>query len=73
MAALLEQDELRNIPVLVFLNKQDMSNALPVHKLVSQMGLQDVKDRKWHAQATSGVTGDGIYEGLNWLHRTLTA
>lgn len=70
---LLIDESLQGIPLLVFLNKQDMVNALPVHSLVSQLGLNDVKDRKWFAQATSATTGEGLYEGLEWLSRALTS
>ena len=28
-----------------------------------------IDGRKWHIQACSAITGDGLYEGLDWLGR----
>jgi Arf/Sar family protein len=35
------------------------------------LGLLDLKNRKWHIQATCALRGDGLYEGLDWLSSTL--
>ena len=33
----------------------------------NQLGLHTIKDREWHIQGTCALTGDGLYEGLEWL------
>lgn len=63
----LKEDELRDIPVLVFANKQDLPNAMPVQEVIDKLGLDEVKERKWHIQSSCFTTGDGMYEGLDWL------
>ncbi|KAG6483031.1 hypothetical protein ZIOFF_059671 [Zingiber officinale] len=31
------------------------------------LGLHDLRTRTWHAQGTCALSGDGLYEGLDWL------
>merc|ERR1711937_670583 len=47
LAALLEEDKLQGIPVLIFANKQDLISAVPGDELIETMGLMDIKDRPW--------------------------
>lgn len=35
------------------------------------LGLYDLKGRRWHIQGTCAISGDGLYEGLDWLASTL--
>merc|ERR1711998_242843 len=66
---MLSEDELRDAILLVFANKQDLPNALPVHDLQDKLGLSVLRYRKWFIQSTCATTGDGLYEGLHWLSR----
>ena len=36
-------------------------------EVVEKMGLHSLRDRKWYIHPTCGTTGDGLYEGLEWL------
>jgi len=67
------EDELKDSAVLVFANKQDLPNALSVSALTEQLGLNELKGRKWYIQSTVATSGTGLYEGLDWLSQTLTA
>merc|ERR1712131_16147 len=49
---MLNEDELRDAIVLVFANKQDLPNALSVSDLTDKLGLQSLRSRTWHVQAT---------------------
>jgi ADP-ribosylation factor protein 1 len=64
---MLSEDELRDAVLLVFANKQDLPNALSVNQLESELGLNTHRSRKSRIQATCATTGDGLYEGLDWL------
>jgi small GTP-binding protein len=64
---MVEEDELRDAIVLVFANKQDLPNAMPVNELQSALGLQQLKNRQWYIQGTCATEGVGLYEGLDWL------
>jgi ADP-ribosylation factor protein 1 len=93
---MLAEDELRDAVLLVFANKQDLPNAMPVsgpfsHQCLHDLGflcsdlvpvfcfllretdvtqklaLNSLRQRSWYIQATCATSGDGLYEGLDWL------
>lgn len=68
---LMSEDSLRSIPVIVFANKQDLPKAISVAQVADGLGLSGVHDRPWHVQACSATSGDGIFEGFDWLSKTL--
>jgi len=63
----MSEDELRDVPVLVFLNKQDLPNAMSVEKVTERLKLHQLRKRMWYIQPCCATTGDGLYEGLDWL------
>mmetsp|Transcript_20373 Transcript_20373/g.36241 ORF Transcript_20373/g.36241 Transcript_20373/m.36241 type:complete len:179 (-) Transcript_20373:81-617(-) len=68
---LIQDDDLRDAAFLIMANKQDMPNALSCSDLTSKLGLHDVRSHKWYVQGTCAQSGEGIYEGLNWLSTEL--
>lgn len=68
---MLSEDELRDAALLVFANKQDLPNALCAADVTNQLGLHNTKNRSWYIQATCATSGDGLYEGLDWLSNEL--
>jgi len=68
---MLAEDELRDAVLLVLANKQDLPNAMSVNEVTSRLGLNQIRNRQWYIQATCATTGDGLYEGLDWLSDTL--
>jgi len=68
---MLAEDELRDAVLLVLANKQDLPNALSVNEITTRLGLNQIRTRQWYIQATCATTGDGLYEGLDWLSSTL--
>mmetsp|Transcript_3195 Transcript_3195/g.4824 ORF Transcript_3195/g.4824 Transcript_3195/m.4824 type:complete len:180 (+) Transcript_3195:87-626(+) len=63
---MLAEDALRDCPLLVLANKQDLPKALGVKDVASALGLKKLK-RKWYVQGACATNGDGLYEGLDWL------
>jgi len=63
----LNEDELKGIPVLVLANKQDLPSAMSISEITDKLELHSIRNRQWYIQATSATTGDGIYEGIDWL------
>ncbi|KAH0788941.1 ADP-ribosylation factor [Histomonas meleagridis] len=63
---LLEEDELRDAVVLVYANKQDLPNAISPYELGNKLKLDKI-NHPWKVQGTCATTGDGLYEGLDWL------
>eukprot|EP01120_Amphizonella_sp_Union-15-10_P014929 TRINITY_DN746_c0_g1_i6.p1 TRINITY_DN746_c0_g1~~TRINITY_DN746_c0_g1_i6.p1 ORF type:complete len:162 (-),score=32.14 TRINITY_DN746_c0_g1_i6:24-509(-) len=68
---ILREDELRDAVVLVLANKQDLPNAMSVAEVTDKLGLHSLRSRQWYIQATCATTGDGLYEGLDWLANCL--
>jgi len=69
---MLAEDELRDALLLVFANKQDLPKAMKVQEVTERLGLNKLRNRQWYIQGASAPTGDGLYEGLDWLSNTLT-
>ena len=41
-------------------------------KIADAMGLRSLgRNQSWYVQSCSAATGEGLFEGLEWLHRTL--
>ena len=66
LQSMLATDELRDVPVLVYANKQDVALA-KVSDIAEQLGLASQRGREWFIQGTCALTGDGLYEGLDWI------
>eukprot|EP01105_Mastigella_eilhardi_P025358 TRINITY_DN6895_c0_g1_i12.p2 TRINITY_DN6895_c0_g1~~TRINITY_DN6895_c0_g1_i12.p2 ORF type:complete len:182 (-),score=57.36 TRINITY_DN6895_c0_g1_i12:1163-1708(-) len=70
---LLCEPELRGAALLVFANKQDLPFALSAAQLTDRLGLEKLCDRKWYLQVACAASGDGVYEGLDWLASAVTS
>lgn len=64
---MLNEDELRDALLLVFANKQDLPNAMNAAEITDKLGLHSLRQRQWFIQATCATSGDGLYEGLEWV------
>jgi len=71
LSAVLETDELRNAVLLIFANKQDLPNAMSAAEITDKLGLHSLRNRKWYIQTTCATTGEGLYEGMDWLSNQL--
>ena len=68
---MLNEDELRDALLLVFANKQDLPNAMSAPEITEKLGLHSLRQRTWYIQSTCATSGDGLYEGLEWLSTNL--
>ncbi|XP_051878603.1 ADP-ribosylation factor 1 [Pristis pectinata] len=68
---MLAEDELREAVLLLFANKQDLPNAMNAAEITDKLGLHALRQRTWFIQATCATSGDGLYEGLEWLSNQL--
>eukprot|EP00756_Hemistasia_phaeocysticola_P039497 Hpha_TRINITY_DN16818_c0_g2::TRINITY_DN16818_c0_g2_i1::g.148339::m.148339/K07937/ARF1; ADP-ribosylation factor 1 len=64
---MLAEDELRDACLLVFANKQDLPNAMSTAEVTDKLGLHSMRQREWYIQGSCATTGEGLYEGLDWL------
>lgn len=67
LARMLSEDELSDAVLLIFANKQDLPNAMDASEITDRLGLHSYKNRQWYIQSTCATSGDGLYEGLDWL------
>eukprot|EP01102_Stenamoeba_stenopodia_P008297 TRINITY_DN2373_c0_g1_i2.p1 TRINITY_DN2373_c0_g1~~TRINITY_DN2373_c0_g1_i2.p1 ORF type:complete len:185 (-),score=42.57 TRINITY_DN2373_c0_g1_i2:89-643(-) len=67
-----DDQSLQSIPILVYCNKQDLPNAMSVAECTDKLGLHKLTvGHPWYIQAACFTSGDGIYEGLEWLSNAL--
>jgi ADP-ribosylation factor protein 1 len=64
-----DDEELRDVTVLVFANKQDMATISP-SELSSRLNLRGLR-QEWYIQGCSAKSGDGVFDGFNWLSDTI--
>uniref|UniRef100_UPI0039800055 ADP-ribosylation factor-like protein n=1 Tax=Salmonella sp. s51228 TaxID=3159652 RepID=UPI0039800055 len=74
---MLQEEELKDAVLLVFANKQDLPTALTAAEITDKLGLISTArsgaqaTREWYIQSTCATSGDGLYEGMDWLAQKL--
>lgn len=74
LSRILKDREMRDCPLLVFANKQDLPGALSEEELVAGLDLEQLAgrdSRPWQLQKACAVEGEGLWDGLNWLVKTV--
>ncbi|KAJ8766887.1 hypothetical protein K2173_009231 [Erythroxylum novogranatense] len=69
---ILSDSELRDATLLVFANKQDFESAMSVSQVADKLGLHALRHRSWYIQGSSAISGQGLYEGLEWLSNNVS-
>jgi ADP-ribosylation factor protein 1 len=65
---LIHEEELKDALLLVFANKQDLPGACNAAEISEQMRLYPPHiSKSCYIQSCCATTGDGLYEGLDWL------
>ncbi|PHH63235.1 hypothetical protein CDD81_6187 [Ophiocordyceps australis] len=72
LAAMLNEEELKDAALLVFANKQDQPGAKGAGEISEALRLGELRDRNWSIMACSAVGGSGINEGMDWLVQTVS-
>jgi small GTP-binding protein len=70
--AVLVDDLLIAIPVLIFCNKSDLPKSVTADRMTAILELDKLRTHRWRVQTSSAISGDGLYEGLDWLSQTLS-
>ena len=71
---LLNEDQLRDAALLVYANKQDLPNSMNASEMAEKLGLSGTIGfckHPWYIQPACATTKEGIYEGLDWLSKTI--
>ena len=64
---LLQAEELKGTPLLIFANKQDLVQALSPEEISKDLTLTEITNRQWSIVACSAKTEEGLQEGMEWL------
>lgn len=67
---ILKDREMRDCPLLIFANKQDLPDALSEAEIIEGLGVEGLTERDhrpWQLQKSCAVEGSGLWDGLNWL------
>ena len=67
LTKLLKEEELKDCPILIFANKQDLNGALTPGNITDKLNMGKYFNRKWIVFGASGETGQGPKKGLDWL------
>jgi ADP-ribosylation factor protein 1 len=67
--SILDDDNMRGVPVVIIANKQDLPNAAQCSEIVEKLNLNKLQrgQNKWFIQSACAVTGDGIYEAMKQM------
>mmetsp|Transcript_69368 Transcript_69368/g.129572 ORF Transcript_69368/g.129572 Transcript_69368/m.129572 type:complete len:153 (+) Transcript_69368:110-568(+) len=68
---LLREPDLATTCLLVYANKQDLPNALTKDEVTEKLGLRELCGWQYFVQPAVATTGEGLFEGLDWLTVTL--
>ena len=69
---MLDEDEMRDAVLLVFCQQARSAQCSDCKRGDRRLGLHNLRQRQWFIQSAFATTGDGLYEGSDWLSRTLS-
>lgn len=62
---LLKNESIKNVPVVVLANKQDLPGALNAEEITRKLKMKKYcSDRNWYVQPCCAITGEGLAEAL---------
>ena len=63
-------ESLKNTPLLIFANKQDIQGAMTVDQIREELKVEQLcHDRKWFIQGSNAKDNEGLLEGIDWMSR----
>ena len=65
--AILQEEELIGVPLIIMANKQDLPEAMSVEELTTKLNLNSISERTWTINPTSALKGTGIKESFEYL------
>ena len=63
---MLQEEEVKGLPVLILANKQDEEGALKEEEIMTALDLHNIKNRQWALFKISALNGVGINEAFEW-------
>jgi ADP-ribosylation factor-like protein 5B len=63
---MLNNEDLKNIKLLIYANKQDLKESMTSSEISDSLNLHKVKTHEWHLQGCCALSGSGLLEGLGF-------
>jgi 50S ribosomal subunit-associated GTPase HflX len=63
---ILPEDNLKDVPILIVANKQDLPEALETQEIWKQFKIAEIK-QPVAVLSTSAITGVGVHEAFDWF------
>ena len=69
---MIKNENIKGVPLLVAANKQDLADCMGVREVkhLFENNVEELNTRELMTLATSGLTGDGVEEGIEWVADT---
>lgn len=67
LSRVMNHELLQHAKLLIYSNKQDLPNSMSTSEIIDNLQLSGLS-HKWHVQDSTAFSGDGLHEGLDWLH-----
>jgi ADP-ribosylation factor 1/2 len=68
---ILQNEDMKDVIVLILANKQDLPHAVSATVICDKLQLHTLKN-EWYIQPCTAITSEGLFEGIDWLSRTLS-
>jgi len=73
LQALIEEERLSSVSLMVFANKADLPGALTADEIREILGLDQIKHQHWQIFSCSAITGDNLLQGMNWITHDISS
>ena len=67
LSKILAHEDLSKPGLLIFANKQDVKESIPVAEIYPFLKLNSINYYQWHIQAYCALTGEGLWQGFEWI------
>eukprot|EP00357_Protocruzia_adherens_P028964 CAMPEP_0114996728 /NCGR_PEP_ID=MMETSP0216-20121206/14488_1 /TAXON_ID=223996 /ORGANISM="Protocruzia adherens, Strain Boccale" /LENGTH=168 /DNA_ID=CAMNT_0002360997 /DNA_START=216 /DNA_END=722 /DNA_ORIENTATION=- len=64
---MLQEDVLKNLPLLILVNKKDKSDCLSIDSVNKYLQIEHITNHEVYLTSISSATGDGMEDAINWL------
>ena len=64
---MLQEEEVKGLPLLILANKQDEEGAMSEADIMTALDLHNIKNRQWALNKISAKNGVGLDEAFEWL------
>lgn len=68
---MLSCEDLNRAAILIYANKQDVKGCMSAAEITEKLNLTAIKKHRYQIQSCCALTGEGLYQGLEWIVQQL--